>query len=275
MSDRRGLVVSCPVKITPNGGLLVESTQLDPQELRFSLLFWDILDFPQNNFVSITSGPDEQFLESAGVLQRSSHRAPFSGFGGDIFRDLHVAAFKARDAQEPGVWSLATGERSISFPDAQLTQDRGALVSLHRCIPIPNHDVALQDILEFRARRRDELLALRTHLEGLYHRVQSAGDGELMWNTEVSSLERALADHLKSSREWGVSLRWVSFEAGLNLAGGFAAGIAALTQGLPELGALITGGAAALSLKGGPALRQRENNKTPFRYVSRFHQDVF
>jgi hypothetical protein len=275
MTDTRGLVVSCPIEILANGSLQVKSARLDPQELRFALLFWDLLEYPQNNLIHITSGPEESFLESAGVLHRTRLIFNGAGLGGILFRTIHIAAFRYRDEKQPGVWSLATGERSISFPDEETIDDRGALVALHRAIPVPDTDVALQDILEFREKRRAELLALRSHLEGIYHRVQSAGDGELAWNTEVNALERALTDYLKASRGWGVKLKWMSFEAGLNLVGGAAATVMATTQGLPLLGALATGATAALALKGGPALKQREVNKTPFRYVSRFHDELF
>lgn len=274
MSDTRGLVVSSPIEVSGTR-LLMKSNALDPQELRFSLLFWERLDFPQNNMIHIASALDEQFLEGAGILTRT--RVQFSGSGqmAEIYRQLHIAAFKFLDNREPGVWSLATGERSISFLDSELEIGRGALVQLHRAIPVPDQTVALQDILEFRKNRRPELLALREHLEQVYHRVQNAGDGPLAWNTEITALNRALADHLKASKEWGVKLRWVSVDVGLNLVGGVAATAVGLSQGIPLLQAAAIASPAFLSLKGGPSLSKRASSTTPFRYVSRFHEELF
>jgi hypothetical protein len=163
----------------------------------------------------------------------------------------------------------------VSFDNTDLDFGRGLLVQLHRAIPVPDKTVALQDILEFRERRRPELLALRSHLEGIYARVKSGSDDPILWNMELSALNRSLEDHLKASREWGVKLRWTSFEAGLNLPAGVTAGVTAASQGLPLLGSLATGFAASLALRGGPSLRGREVTKTPFRYVSRFHDELF
>ena len=124
------------------------------------------------------------------------------------------------DEREPGVWSLATGERSIVFADRDLETGRGALVRLHKAIPVPDKDVPLQDVLEFRERRRSELLALRYHLEQIYQRVLSAGDGELAINTELGILDRAIADHIKASKEARFKFCGVSFNASLNLIDG-------------------------------------------------------
>lgn len=56
-------------------------------------------------------------------------------------------------------------------------------------------------MLEFREQRRDELLALRTHLEDMYQRIIMAGDGPLALNTEKAKLERAISDYLTTMKE--------------------------------------------------------------------------
>ena len=43
----RGLVVSPPIEIQ-GSNLFVKSSSLDPQELRFALLFWDRLVWPSS-----------------------------------------------------------------------------------------------------------------------------------------------------------------------------------------------------------------------------------
>lgn len=283
MTDKRGLVISCPIVITPGGGMHMKHSMLDPQELRFSLLFWDALEYPLNNIIHIRGGGDEQFLQEAGVLQRTEIRVAGRGSGGDLYRLAHVAAYKRLDALEPGVWSLATGERSISFLDSDMEIGRGALVRLHRAIPIPDQDVALHDILEFRRKRRDELVALRTHLEDIYQRVVMAGDGDLSLNSELTRLDQALAAHLKASREWGVKLRWVSFEASLNLIGVLTGTGLGLAHGLNLTEALVMGLGAAAASKAGPAITLQMGNAlrgssaigTPYRYVSQFHDELF
>ena len=107
---KRGLVLSCPIEIQGNR-LLLKSSNLDPQELRFALLFWDKLVWPSSRALHIASGPDEQFLESEGVLSRPSFT-----FNGDIAQGMamtQIAAFSQLDQIEPGVWAIAQGENSF------------------------------------------------------------------------------------------------------------------------------------------------------------------
>ncbi len=68
----RGLIVSPPIEIEGTK-LFVKSSNLDPQELRFALLFWDKLVWPSSRALHFVSGPDEQFLESAEILERPEY----------------------------------------------------------------------------------------------------------------------------------------------------------------------------------------------------------
>jgi hypothetical protein len=138
--------------------------------------------------------------------------------------------------------------------------------------------VPLQDILEFKARRGDELLALRGHLEQIYQRVVSAGDGPLAWRSEVGALERSISDHMKAARASGLTFRLSGFDASLNLLPGVSAALAAHGQGLSVLESLMAGSAAAaatLSVNVAAALKGGRAQPTPFRYVSRYHDELF
>ena len=279
MASERGLVVSCPITISKYGSHL-KTTWLEPQELRFSLLFWDKLDFPQNNAFRIVSGANEEFLQKAGVLSRTDVEISASHSSdqlGQIVASAHTAAFRLLDEKQPGVWSIATGENSLSFPDRELEQDRGVLVSLYRCIPVPDQEVPLQDILEFRTKRHDELVALRHHLESVYNRIVSSGDRELAINTELEQLQSAIADQIRVTRETGFKLRLVDFSANLNLVPSAVAVLGALSLGASLSTAVGAGfAAAAISSKLGPSLSwQKKNTNTPIRYLSSFHKDLF
>jgi Family of unknown function (DUF6236) len=207
MANERGLVISCPIEISGREMTFRSGPALDPQELRFSLLFWDKLDFPINNVVGIGPDAETQFLQSAGLLNRTMTQVISGGDVVSSFVQTHIDAFRALDQREPGVWSLSTGKNAISFAGDDMELGKGVLVSLYRAIPVPDKDVPLEDILEFRARRRDELITLRHHLEDIYQRVISAGDGELALNTEIERLERAIDDHIKAARGSGLKFR--------------------------------------------------------------------
>jgi hypothetical protein len=300
-TDTRGIVVSNPICIEGDSLLNCIISRLDPQELRSGLLFWDKIDFPSNNLVTFPLNQDEEFLISIDILSRTHINltgiiaddgsvtplhitAPLNLATGEksmtfmhlpMFRHCHVTAFRALDEREPGVWSLATGERSISFLDDELDMDRGALVSIHHAIPVPDKDVPLEDILKFKTRRRDELLSLRHHLDGIYQRVLNAGDGPLALNSEISALERAIVDHMKAAKDSGLVFRWSGLDASINVWPGAVTAGVLLSQGLSLPEALVAGGAAALSVSVGAGLKAGRIQPTPFRYISRYHDELF
>jgi hypothetical protein len=277
----RNLVVSSQVVSPyPDHIYFDQPGSLNPQQLRFWLLFWDKLDFPANDLISFSLDAEGQFLQSAGVLNRTTVPTVNTGLGSvdpaaDYVR-THIAAFRLLDEKEPGVWSLATGKDAISFPNEDLEVDRGLVVSLHRAMPIPDKDVPLQDVLEFRTKRHDELIALRHHLEEIYQRILTAGDGELAINTELERLQLAISDHIKASRETGFKFRLADFEAGFNkLVPGAATFFAGYAAGLTVLQALIPAAAAMLDIKVGPSLKRHKATATPFRYISSYHRELF
>lgn len=158
----RGLVVSPPIEIEGTR-LFAKSSNLDPQELRFALLFWDRpLVWPSSRNIHFASGPDELFLESAKVLSRPDYT-----IDGDAAQGIAKGQFQAYqdlDRSNPGAWALSQGENSFLFKQGQAIEGEGALIELHRAIPILKQDVPLAEVLEFRQRRRDELVLLRHQL---------------------------------------------------------------------------------------------------------------
>lgn len=277
-ADERGLVVSAPITIGESGGSV--GSALDPQELRFSLLFWDLLDYPTNNVITVGLDPDAAFLVESGILARSHAKVTGAGEFGLAFLEGHLQTYRALEKRDPGRWSLARGERSLSFREGETVVGRGAILELHQAIPVPNKDVPLAEVMEFKARRRAELLGLRHHLERLYQSIIDAPDRDLALATEVSDLEKAIADHIRVSKEAKFPLRLSGFQAKLDwktVSAGTGAFLAASQQGLSLVGSLLSGAgaAAAISLSVGVGLRDRKASKTPFEYVSKFHKELF
>jgi len=154
----------------------IGTTELDPQELRFALLFWDKLAWPTNNLIHIRSGPEAQFLEDVAVLTRPRVVVAGSGVMAQGFVKAHIAAFLKLDKENPGCWALAQGERSLLLQDTHFSDGRGLMVELHRAIPVPDKDVPLADILEFRSKRKDELVRLRSAIDDFYSELLKSAD---------------------------------------------------------------------------------------------------
>lgn len=275
----RGLIVSPPIKVDGKK-ILVKSTSLDPQEVRFALLFWDRLVWPSSRAIHIESGPDELFLESANILTRPEYT-----YSGDVAQGIARGQFQAymdREQAEPGVWALSQGENSFLWKNGLADQKKGALVELHRAIPIPAKDVPLAEILEFRSRRNDELVMLKQHLESFVSEIEESNDKPLALQKRLAEIDQACADLLTVGREWQFPVYLSNFKASFNLspvkflpavAGGWTMG---KPYGLMAASAAATafGAASTLEIKGDYGLKSIRRSASPFRYAFHVHEEL-
>jgi hypothetical protein len=280
-AHERGLIVSPPMTIE-NGDVLLHSSWLDPQELRFALLFWDRLVWPlSRDGISLGSYPDAQYIERAGILERPV----YSATRGDAAHSLlttQIEAFKSREASAPGSWALSMGKNSlqvVGYEDMFGPVDTTS-VELHRAVPIPRANVPLADILEFRMRRKAELQALRTHLDGFAAEIGAAGS-EVTLQARIKEIDQACANLAAVGKEFQLPFELSNFKASVNF--GFGPFTAAYGGwefghkfGLPAaataLAAAVGGAAALISLKRDiVGLRSVRAPKSPYRYA--FHAD--
>jgi hypothetical protein len=281
---KRGLIITSPVEATKDGARI--SGGLDLQDLRYSLLFWDRLVWPSNNYISIKSGPDEEYLETAGILQRPRYNFVDAKTGIEPLIDAQVKAFTERDGAEPGTWDLCQTSTALLANTTGLIKDGGAQIELYRAIPVPDKDVPLNDILEFKRKRHDELTALRNEIDGLMSGVNAAEDPQDELRKKLESVDRACADVVRISSEWNFPVRLSNVKASLDLkpfeilAAGISGYYASTLLGLTQAalgGALGAAAASKTALKisgdfGWQGLKKRSN---PYRYVAQFNNELF
>jgi hypothetical protein len=278
---KRGLVISAPIEINGNS-VLIKSTSPDLQELRASLLYWDRLAWPTNNAIFIDGGADINYLEGAKILARP--RYAFSGQGADILVRTQTEALLDLDKEEPGIWSLSQGENSILVKSGALTQDNGIALELYRAIPVPDKDVPLAEVLEFRLKRYDELQSLRVEIDGLVETVNSSQDPKEELEKCLHRIDQKCAAAIRVGSEWQFPVRLSNLKTSVDLKpfsmvrDGLVAFLGATALGATSAFiASLTGAAAAASIKitgdfGWGGLRDRTN---PYRYVSQFHKELF
>ena len=287
MNTSRGIVVSSPVNVD-GGAVLIQGGGLDAQELRHWLLFWDELAWPANNLIYVAGGPDETFLEEAGVLSRPRMLMSGTFSGSDIVSKPHLAAFKNLDDKDPGKWCLATGERSFNWAQMPLTETNTAVLELYRAIPVPNKDVPIAEVMEFKQRRRNEINRLRAEIDIYVAAVHSADDPSAALASKAADIERACADLLRVGHEWKYPVRLTDLKASIEFKPGDvilkaievgAIGHFAFDMGV--VGAML-GGILGVTLSSGlklsGSLRKSERlnpRSTPFQYVHSFHNEIF
>lgn len=281
---KRGLVIGPPTEI--KGNRILAKTWIDEQELRSALLFFDKLVWPTNRFIMIEGGADELFLQQAGILSRPDYT--YNGEGGAIVARGYIQAFLDLNESEPGQWAMAHGRDSLILHDYALPTGSGTAIELLRAIPVPERDTPIAEILEFKKKRYDELLNLRTELDNFIADVNASADRASELGEKIKQIDHACSAVLRVCSEWQFPVRLSSIKANVELrpfvtlAGGVAGFEAAQYAMLPVSGQIMSGllGAAAVTA---PALkvsadlgwRGLKRPSSPFRYVASYHNYLF
>ncbi|WP_124552012.1 DUF6236 family protein [Methylophilus methylotrophus] len=213
IENTRALLISS--KMTIQGSKIVMDSDINPQELRFGLLFWDKLAWPHFNSIHLGGGDDEEYLLGTGALVR-----PYYEFTGDVAQGIakgHVQLFQQLQAEQPGVWALAQGENSFNWAESFLTRDQGASVELHRAIPIPQYDVPINEILELKEKRKDELLLFRSKLESFVTQIETSKEPNTELDRSLAELDEACSNLIKLGKEWQFPVTLSNFKASFNL----------------------------------------------------------
>jgi len=216
LMNERGIVITPNFRVDGET-LFFHKTDIDAFSLRQYLLYWDKIDFPDNNLISIGSSPDIQFLIDAGILTRTMvrFRGSIDGASAYIYSQIEVMKVKNRDA--PGQWSLAQTGSTLFIPKDISTESRTIEVELYKALPVPSEDVSLEDILIFKNRYNDELLSFRLIMDEIYQSVINSNDIPRAKNSALNRLEIAIRDLNKAANESFVSRLISSFKVQLNI----------------------------------------------------------
>jgi hypothetical protein len=167
--------------------------------------------------------------------------------------------------------------------DRVLTEGNGAFVELHRAIPVPDKDVPLDDILQFRDKRSDELQLLRRRIDTFVASINDSHDPETELAKSIASVDAACAHALEVAREWRFPMRLTTvriqmdlrpFASVMAMLGGWKVG-ESYGEPLALASAVLAGVAASIKVGGDFGIQKIRPRQGPFRYVSHFHYEVF
>lgn len=191
---------------------------LDPQKLRQYLLYWDKIDYPDNNIMSYKLTPDEEFLMKCGILERTM--CIFSGavsLGADTMIAVQMATFKKHCKEKDGIWSIAQPTREIILPEMESILKENIQVELYNCLPVPAIDTPFETILDFKERRSSELEAFRNLLDDMYKDILSHPDAEFAKRKSIENIENALIDIDRTLKESKIERTFKNMTAQINV----------------------------------------------------------
>lgn len=276
---KRGIVLCPPVIVEGNS---FQSRAFDRQHLTSALLFWDAIVYPTNNVIRIGS-EEINALVQLGCAHEARIVAKVSlDISLSILPSDPGFVFKHLEKSSPSRWGLSRAQDAIAPRSDELQTHSGALIGLMNCIPVPSREVAFEDILEFKAHRSDELLALRSHFDDFASAIASAGDVQGEFIAKIDLIDRSLADQLRVTKERFGIADLITINAGFSVTDAFRAAAVVVTPLLSAgVGLLpsfasagVAGLAAGVSIDANAASLKTGGQAKPFQYVVNAHKEL-
>lgn len=279
-ADERGIILSSlaqVMRVVESGSTTVQprpsfALRPDPTEIRYATLLWERVHLPECWLETHLLVEDVKFLVDEGVLYNPITKIPRDV---DPIEGVLIARekmFRELEAASPGRWALGAGVAGVVTPQSALVENRGLLVRLHRMLPVPDSDVSLVDLLDFREKHAQERFELRGHIETVYKRILEAPDRPLAEVGGANEIARASNDIVQK-----LKIRGIKGSVGnLDLSISFdfsAAGINYLqTQSLSAAAVAGFGTSIAKSVTAG--LKRKLVGNGPYSYVASYHRDL-
>jgi hypothetical protein len=191
------------------GPFITMGKDVSPQLVRYFLLYWDKIVLTDTSIIKTELFDDDfKMLENIGILEKITAAIDKDYTVGKSMVDIHYkgqAEIASKLMREnPGRWAVhQTGDHLI-IPEDMSVELITADFELIRCLPVPKQDISLDAVLEFKNKRHDELLALRSTLDEMYVEISKSSDIPRSKNLQIIKLEKAISDLDKVAKQsWG------------------------------------------------------------------------
>jgi hypothetical protein len=186
---------------------------------------------------------------------------------GEVFEGLHQ--------REEGMWAIARGPTQDLIPRDKLNPLSGFKMRLENALPVPDRSVSYEEVLNFKARRRDELAALRSYIDEFAVEISANGFSKYEQTVAFEKFDKALGDYYKAATQANFLKRLTSLDISFNLTDAAKGVFTATTAGavaaasLPSLASVAIGAAMGLSLSMGLKKKSDRGEPSAFDYVFR------
>lgn len=232
----------------------INSVKIGDRNLKIASLYWDKIILTNNNIIHLGYDGEEGVIElkKEGILEEVKVNIELGN--GDINDFLYqgMTAFLLKSIQRTDVNITANNANKVYISQNDIiTPKQGELITFVNALPEPTPDTKLNDILEFRLKRKDELRNLMIKLNELEIRVLKSENKNLEIKAVINEIDKSCADVIRlykerkmkfnlSNMKFNFSMKEVIKYAGTAYGG-------SLTIGLPQTTAIIAATAAGIS----------------------------
>ncbi|WP_010437047.1 DUF6236 family protein [Vibrio cyclitrophicus] len=251
----RGIVAPAQ-KFVITGSSTSITDALTPETLRYFALYWDKIAVTGSMVYGFRLSEESKKLEQANILRKEvTPLAEINSSGG--FNQMHFDSLSKvttkLTTKNPGQWTIHQSGKQLIIPASMSEELVTAEFELTKCLPFPKAEYPLEELLEFKLKRSDELAGLRQTLDELYLEISKSQDIPRSKIAQVTRLERAISElDLVAKQSWGDRLfasRNVSLDLNYGSVGqGLTVGsVVGASYNSPILGVIAGAGQALLS----------------------------
>lgn len=258
------------------------SRNISNQDLNYYLLYWDKIIMPTNNLFHLAIQNEDEIIKT-GILERP--RVQFSSWSSknqDASYDPFViaqsmVANKLISEDNTTDWTIHQMGEQIVVGNEQKKEFNSIKLELQNCLPIPDQAVNFQEILEFKEKRKDELVALHSTIDDLYLDILKSPDVDFEKRKCVSELSNAIQNLETSSKEKFSAISKYNFTTELNINGkdialamGGGAAFDFFTTGMNiPIGTVLSGLASMIKIKANKTVSvEKAENKLKLSYLA-------
>lgn len=160
------------------------------QELQYFSLYWDKIAIPEQRAIKLGIPFERDYVE-AGIVELV--QSPFhSGAGASILQKSHTYVANKKLQDQVNDWTLVNMLDSKDSDHNQYKNKDVIKAELKKLLPVPRNNIAIHDLLDFKIKRKDELIALHESLDEIYERILNSEDQDLRRKKEFHNLKVAI-----------------------------------------------------------------------------------
>ena len=201
----RGIIATAAQINLHSNGFSIDSKNdgLSVNDIKYFLLYWDKIIIPANNFVYVEI-PYEKDLVESNIIDRPKVVLQGSFRGSEIgkamlYGESKIVEGKIKDKKID--WTIHQFNKQLILPDNKIIKKKIFKFELMNMLPVPNDNVHIFDIIDFKERRKDEFLALHNTLDELYFEILKSPDSDLKHLKTIKNLQKAINNIEKVQKE--------------------------------------------------------------------------
>jgi hypothetical protein len=231
--------------------------KIEESDMKYFALYWNKILIPKSvamqNIVPFQNDLlDANLLNTVMVDTFTSNRTDLTG---NPIADAFFIEAENRLKDSKVDWCLHQLGSTFYFPPNLVTEQKIMRIQLTNSLPVPLSNTPIEDILEFKEKRADELTALHNSIDTIYLDILNSPDKDLSLKKSCFDLKESISNLEKTSKEKFESTVKYDLSAELNLNGTevlkaiVAGGIIGNQCGNITIGGVIGGVASMLKFK--------------------------